>query len=75
MNVSAVLTKYYENARLRRCAENKPKQSQRTLIAAPDRDTSGFVIFIYQPANSFGVDMKKLMDEYGKNSFQGRFFY
>ncbi len=44
MNINKVLTKGYENKRLFRRAENKPKQSQRTLIAAPDRDKSGFVI-------------------------------
>jgi len=31
MNVTEVLTKEYENTRLPRCAENKPKQTQRTL--------------------------------------------
>jgi len=28
MNVSSILTKYYENVPLRRREENKPKQSQ-----------------------------------------------
>ena len=28
MNVSSILTKYYENIPLRRCGENKPKQTQ-----------------------------------------------
>jgi hypothetical protein len=28
MNVNKVLTTDYENKRLRRCAENKPKQTQ-----------------------------------------------
>ena len=28
MNISSVLTKDYENKRLRRCGQNKPNQSQ-----------------------------------------------
>jgi hypothetical protein len=45
MNVSSVLTKYYENAPLRRCGENKPNQTQlQTQREAPPEPQGAHLI-------------------------------
>ena len=56
MNVNLVYTEYYENARLRRCGENKPNQTQNqkyldswlppTIYDIPDTRYESGTVFI-----------------------------
>ena len=53
MNVSSVLTKYYENERLRRRGENKPNQTRSEFIPKGAEVPTGELLGILKPGTNF----------------------